>query len=86
MTRDERILDDLSQHLREKIATNINDYLSLCRSAELDYPSAVAELLSMLIVLTTSLAAGQFHISPADFAQMMGRRFAAAQREQEDER
>lgn len=87
MTRDERILKDLTDHLREKLGTNITDYIMLCRSAELDYRETMTELLSMLITLTASLAAHQFRVAPADFAQAMGQAFAAAQkREQEDER
>ena len=84
MTRDERILNDLADHLREKIVKNIGDYADLCRGAGLDYPCVMSELMVTLVALTAGLAANQFHISPAEFATMMGKRFAAAQREQED--
>ena len=83
MTRDERILNDLAEHMREKIVHNISDYITLCRTAGLDYPSTMSELMVTLVALTSGLAANQFHISPAEFADMMGRRFAFAQRAQQ---
>lgn len=85
MTRDERILKDLADNLREKMIRNIGDYASLCVSAGLKQSVVMAELMATLINLTTSFAANQFHVSPADFAEVMSRQFEYAQRAQDEE-
>lgn len=85
-SRDRRILDDLSSHLKDKIVNNISDYIVLCKSAELNYAASMAELMTLLISLTSSLAADQFHISPREFADVMGKHFDRAQRKAEDDR
>ena len=36
MTRDERIMKDLTSNLRDKLARNISDFVSLCECAGLD--------------------------------------------------
>lgn len=85
MTRDERVLQDLRDNLREKMLRAIGDYASLCACAELKQSVAMVELMTTLIRLTASFAAHSFHVSPADFAEVMGRQFEYAQRAQEKE-
>lgn len=85
MTRDERILQDLNNNLRDKLLRNISDYVALCTSAELTPKSVMAELMVTLVQITASFAAHQFDISPAEFAATMGRQFEHARRVQAEE-
>lgn len=85
MTRDERILKDLVDNMTDKLLRGIGDYVSLCASAELQQRAVMAELMITLIRLTASFAANQFHISPADFAEVVGKQFEHAQRVQAEE-
>lgn len=85
MTRDERILKDLSGNMHEKLLRAIDDYVSLCSHAELKQQVVMAQLMITLVRLTASFAAHSFHISPTDFADVMGQQFEQAQRAQEEE-
>lgn len=73
--RDRRIMKDLADNMREKIMRNIHDYTDLCVSAGLDEKEATTEAMCFLIRLTAAFAAHRFNVSPADFAQAMGKQY-----------
>jgi hypothetical protein len=86
MTRDERILKDLTDHLREKLARNMSDFRSLCDSADLDRKICSSEAMTTLMQLVAAYAVIHYDISAAEFAKVMGLQFQRIQRQQaEDE-
>jgi hypothetical protein len=80
MTRDERIVKDLATNLREKIARNISDFSSLCESAEVNPRLMVAEVMTLLLQVTTAYAVIQYNISSTEFTEAVGRYFEHAQK------
>ena len=87
MTRDERILKDLTNHLREKVARSVADFRSLCESADLNEKTYSAEAMAMLMQLVTAYAVIHYDISASEFARVMGVQFQKMQEHQtEDER
>lgn len=60
MTKDEQILDDLARHLFIKIGRNIDDYIKLCRVAELSPIDAMPKLMFLLIQLTATIAINEY--------------------------
>jgi hypothetical protein len=85
MTRDERILEDLVTHLRDKLARSMSDFRSLCDSADLDEKVYTAEAMTMLIQLVSAYAVIHYNISAAEFAKVMGLQFQRTQKQVEDE-
>jgi hypothetical protein len=79
VTDDERILRDLGTHMRKKILRVISDHLDLCITAELDPGAVSANLMSFFLGLTATYAAGQFKISPGEFARVALLEFRRAQ-------
>jgi hypothetical protein len=80
MTRD-RIMKDLVINLREKLARNINDFASLCESAELDPKDIATETMNLLIRVTAAYAVIKFHVSAAEFTAVTGKYFDRMQRQ-----
>jgi hypothetical protein len=85
MTRDERILQDLTSHLREKFVHSVADFRALCKSADLNEKAYTAEAMTLLIQLTSAFAEIHFNISAADFAKVMGLQFQRIKRQHEDD-
>jgi hypothetical protein len=85
MTRDERILKDLTAHMQDKLAHSLSDYVMLCRSVEIDPRLVATEAMSTLIRLASTYAAMQFNISPAEFAAVASKYFEHARQRAERE-
>jgi hypothetical protein len=83
--RDERILKDLTDHLREKLARNVADFRALCESADLEARASSAEAMTMLMQLTAAYAVIHYNISAADFARVMGTQFQQIQEQQAED-
>jgi hypothetical protein len=79
MTRNERILKDLSANLREKILDNLSDFIDLCHCANLNERDVATEAMHLLIQISAGYAAHRFNISADDYAKAMGRHFRNAQ-------
>ena len=79
MTRDERILRDLADHLREKLARSLADFRSLCASADLDRKTCSYEAMATLMQLVAAYAVIHYDISAAEFAKVMGLQFQRIQ-------
>lgn len=75
MTKDERILYDLTDHLQTKFERNVSDFISLCEIADLDNEKYSASIMALLMRLTAAYAVIHYTISAADFARAMGRQF-----------
>src|SRR4029077_20100146 len=82
MTRNERILQDLKNNMREKMARNISDFSALCESADLDPRLICIEVMSQLIQLATAYAVVHFDIDTPDFLETVRRDFERTKRKQ----
>lgn len=81
-SRDQRILKDLTDHLRDKLGRSVADFRSLCDSADLDARECSADAMTMLMQLTAAYAVIHYNISAADFARVMGMQFKQIQEQQ----
>ncbi len=84
MTRDERILKDLVEHLRTKLGRSVADFRSLCESADLDPKECSSEAMTTLMQLASAYAVIHYDISASEFARVMGLQFQRIKRQAED--
>jgi hypothetical protein len=84
MTRDERILEDLTDHLRQKLARSVADFRSLCESADLDPKEYSSEAMTTLMQLASAYAVIHYDISAGEFARVMGLQFQRIKIQAED--
>jgi hypothetical protein len=84
-SRDERILQDLADHLRDKLTRNVTDFRSLCESADLDIKECSGKAMTLLMHLTAAYAAIHYSISAAEFGRVMGLQFKQMQERQAED-
>lgn len=58
--RDEQILDDLARHLLGKIGRHVDDFIKLCKVAELSPLDVLPKLVFLLVRLTASIAVNEY--------------------------
>jgi hypothetical protein len=80
-SRDERILKDLVDHLRDKLGRSVADFRSLCDSAGLDDKTYSAEVMITLMQLAAAYAVIHYDISVSEFARVMGSLFQRIKRQ-----
>ena len=79
---DEQILDDLTRHLLGKIGRNIDDFIKLCRIAELSPAEVIPRLVLTLIRLTASLAVNEFiEVNEASLVRVLQKELRRAHKE-----
>jgi hypothetical protein len=76
---DKRVLKDLSRHMSEKILRSIDDYVTLCTTADIDPRDMTVEVMTFLLQLTASFAVSQFNISAVDFTRAVIHAYTRAQ-------
>lgn len=78
MTRNEKILRDLTQHMRDKVAQNVVDYMDRCKTVNLPYRDAATDLLMFFSQMAAGYAACQFDVEEVEFIRLMQMQFRRA--------